>query len=176
MHDFRKTRIIMWDIGKNKPNISIHLQIYGSYRTFPIYQSQNVRIFLLMIANSIIWNLLKDIYLLKTKWASNSNVLTPFFNRTIQHKSVYDKKHCTCVKVQYKKILWNQHFMKSTFCNCASSEKKYDYYLNILLHIFFYLSLLSFFKNVFENLVLGKYFFWKENWTSFFFLFWKMFL
>lgn len=64
MHDFRKTRIIMWDIGKNKPNISIHLQIYGSYRTFPIYQSQNVRIFLLMIANSIIWNLLKtSIYL-----------------------------------------------------------------------------------------------------------------
>lgn len=22
MHDFRKIRIIMWDIGKNKPNIS----------------------------------------------------------------------------------------------------------------------------------------------------------
>ena len=58
-----------------------------------------------MIANSIIWNLFKDIYLLKTKWAGNSNVLTPFFNRTIQQKSVYDKNHFTCVKVQYKKIL-----------------------------------------------------------------------
>ena len=61
MHDFRKTRIIIWDIAEYKANILMHLQKYWSHRSNSTYQSLGVGNYPLMIAKTIIPNLLKDV-------------------------------------------------------------------------------------------------------------------